>query len=329
MNLVLAKTPYHILLAHAARNSPEVLSGDSTLVVFDCEEPMVRDLINQELWWSVKFLKFPTKRIAGKSVKTVQRFLVDEGLEHIDSLMTCNDLNWRNQLFMASVRHSRFIVAEDGFAAYMGQTRSTIDWLYAEVYLRLFFGKVTRHYGKMNQSQADLYVSLHSSAFRWFPTSPKKEIFFEFLAYCEELAGKLRHNWPCISKAEAILLTQPLSDHGHWSSKEELSAYHKLLRSSPDIAGQVIVKKHPAETEESFSKKLSWLEERFPAIQFSPIRSGVPVEIIGQLLPPGAKFLSISSTAALNVSVARPDILVICDSSRRRTVGEGWPVSYV
>lgn len=329
MNLVLAKTPYHILLAHAARNSPDVLSGDSILVVFDCEEPLVRDLINRKLWWSVKFLSFPTKRISGKSIKTVRRFLIDEGLEHVDSLMTCNDLNWRNQLFMASVKYSRFIVAEDGFGAYVGQKRSAIDWLYAEVYLRWFFGKVTRHYGKMNQSQADLYVSLHGSAFRWFPTSPKKEIFPEFLAYCQEAAEKLRHNWPSINEAEAILLTQPLSDHGHWSLKKELSAYHRLLGSVRDIGSKVIVKKHPAETEEGFSRKLSWLEETFPSIQFTLIRSVCPAEIIALLLPSGSKFLSIASTAAFNVSIARADIAVVCDSSWRRAVYEGWPVSYV
>ncbi|QGT79281.1 hypothetical protein GM160_10495 [Guyparkeria halophila] len=280
-------------------------------------------------WKSFYSFEFPTRRISRKSVRAVRSFLDEKGLGRVGVLLTCNDLNWRNQLFISQVSYQRFVLAEDGLGAYLSYRRRLLGWLYAEVYLRLFYSDVTFHYGKMNHSAADLHVSLSEGAFPWRPDSNKRLIFDEFVRYCEQLSLRLVGDWKCLSTASALLITQPLSDHGHWRFEDEVLAYSKMLKVLGQSEQLVVVKKHPAESHASFKEKIGFLESRHKSLQFKSIDSEVPVEVVCSELRSGSKVLSVISTGALNVSLARPDLEVFCDSAWANKLRNRWPVNFL
>ena len=328
MNIVLAKTPYHVLLAHAALASEGVLSGKATLIYLGIDGPAVRSLIDWTNWDAVHFFSFPSKRISRKSARAARCFLSANKLCSANVLLTCNDVNWRTQLFISQISFSSLVVAEDGFAAYANYHRNLAGWLYAETYLRLFYSDVTFHYGKMNRARADMYLSISSDAFPWCPESRKKVVFEEFSRYCFYLSSRLDGGWNGLSSTSAVLMTQPLSDQGHWRFRDEMAVYSRMLGSLAG-AGRVLVKKHPAEGFEGFSRKMSYLKEWFKDLSLEAIYSDVPIEVIVGRLPPGARIFSIVSTGALNASLMREDLQVFCDRGVADKIGGRWPVGFL
>lgn len=328
LNIVLAKTPYHVLLAHAALKANDTLPGESVLIYYGVEDADIESLIDRSVWRSVYFFSFPSKIISRKSVRAVRRFLIKENLGAAEVLFTCNDVNWRSQIFITQLSHSKYYIAEDGLGGYVDYRRTFVGWCYAEIYLRVLYPDVTFHYGKMNQSRADLYLSLSGTAFPWRPNSRKKLIPYEFSQYCHEVSARQPINWDWLSTTSALLVTQPLSDQGHWTLSQELAVYTRMLSTLHQDA-QVVVKKHPAESSGSFLDKVEFLNRKFEGLDFQPVESQIPVEIICQSLPLGSNVFSIMSTGALNVSLLRPDLNVFCDSSWEDRLDGRWQVGFL
>ncbi len=328
LNIFITKTPYHVLLAHAALKVDDLLIGESVLIYYGEKEADIESIIDRTIWKSVHFFSFPTTKISRKSIQKAHRFLSQENLESAEVLFTCNDVNWRSQIFITRINYSKYYVAEDGLGAYLDYRRTFLGWCYAEIFLRILYPSVTFHYGKMNQSRADLYLSLTDSAFPWRENYTKRLILREFSNYCHKISANQTGTSGRLSLATAILITQPLSDQGHWSYSKELHTYTKMLNTL-SRGEQLVVKKHPAESSRSFHKKVDFLSRKFNRLDVQPIESKLPVEVICQALAPASKVFSIMSTGAINISMLRPDLEVFCDSSWENKLGEHWPIKFL
>lgn len=311
MNIYIARTPYHVMLAHAVYLATRGDDIRACLVYSGPSLDPIEAIITKSYWQDV--LHFDVRGSAWALRKSnAIRHWVDQHFEGIavDSLYVSDDMNWRDQVLGYHLQAKRKCLIEDGIGSYYRAKLNTKQQLFRNTMLRGLFAGIIEHYGAVSQSHGDSYFAVAPRAFPWVKNRGHVSIIKnELRQYILEAAVRCRAHLEPSEQTELYFLTQPFFESDLLTRDQDLRR-HQLLASHFSNAKSVLVKKHPSEQDEMFKARVKAIASAIPHADILPSSSPIPAELLSIQACPGAIFVSFISTALINIKHLRNDLSV-------------------
>lgn len=315
MNVFIARTPYHVMLAHAVcmaeRGNGEGNNFDASLVFTGTSLDAIEAIVSKGYWAEV--LHFSNRDSAwvlwrSKAIEHWARQHFDA--LSVDTVHVSDDMNWRDQLLEFHLRANKRHLIEDGVGSYYSAKLSTLQYIFRNTVLRSLFAGKVRHYGAVSQSQGDRYFAVDPTAFPWVVHRDRvTTVRDELRRYISQTAMSGRGDRDIGTPSDLYLLTQPFYESDLLSKEQDLLMHQSLATHFPE-AGDVLVKKHPREQDDMFDARLSAIASALPRARVTASTSPVPAELLAIEAKPQATFVSFHSTALINIRHLRDDLVV-------------------
>ncbi len=215
------------------------------------------------------------------------------------------------QLLTRAVNFDRQVLIEDGvgsIAIVKNRTKEISEFMK----LIIFFAMMKRLGFLFATTPPVKRLVLHGVSYN----APTADDFVvsegQYKSSASRLIGLMSNNL-LVTNPDVILFTQPFSELGHMSIKQELEMQRRLLTVSgvtPDSSNTIAIKPHPGEEEKFIQLRISALGE----LGFSCVLSdkGVPAELyVLSLLKPDFIVCSYCSSALLNIKAMLPTVRCI------------------
>lgn len=311
MNVFIARTPYHLMLAHAVCLAERCDDVRATLIYSGPSFDAIKAIISEGSWTNV--LHFTVSGNAWTLRKNnAIRHWVDRHFdgEVVASLYVSDDMNWRDQLLGYYLGAKKRYLIEDGIGSYYQAKLNLKQHLFRNTVLRGLFSGEIENYGAVSQSRGDRFFAVAQSAFPW--VSDRSQITViknELRRYISEVAVLSKTHIELAEQAELYFLTQPFYESGLMTREQDLMQHQSLARHFSTVKS-VLIKKHPRERGDVFQARVKAIASALPRADVFPSSSPMPAELLSIQAQPGAVFVSFISTALINIKHLRDDLSV-------------------
>lgn len=315
MNIFIARTPYHVMLAHAVCMAErDTGSGDdyrAILIYTGTSLDAIESIVSTACWADI--LHFCVR----DSAWTLRRSnAIGDWVEQhfagviVDTVHISDDMNWRDQVLEYHLGARRRYLVEDGVGSYYKATLTTRQLLFRNAILRSLLAGKVRHFGAVSQSRAQRYFAVDFIAFPWIEDRSKVCVVqSELRRFLSETAIPEERSPEAESRPDLYFLTQPLYESEIFSRAQDLQQ-HRSLASHFTEARDVLVKKHPRELDHMFDARVAAIKSALPKARVISTSSQIPAELLAMRAKKNATFVSFNSTALINIRHLREDLMV-------------------
>ena len=314
MNVFIARSPYHALLAHAVcmaeRGDAEPEEYPATLIYSGTSLDAIGSIVSEHYWTNI--LHFSNRDNAWTSWRSgaiaawVQQHFSSTT---VDTVYLSDDMNWRDQLLEYYLNAPERCLIEDGIGSYYEAKLSTKQRVFRNTVLRAAFAGKLRNYQAVSRSRGNRYFAVNPLAFPWIQDRRQvNTIEDELRRYVSQLS--FSHSDPDGgTQPELFFLTQPFYESDLLTRKQDLLR-HGSLASRFHRVNEVLVKKHPRELDEMFEGRVSAIASALPEARVVSSTSPLPAELLSIQAGTESTFVSFTSTALINIKHLRPDLVV-------------------
>lgn len=315
MNIFIARTPYHVMLAHAVCmaecDSGSVDEYQATLIYTGMSLDAIESIISGTCWadilhFCVRDNAWTLRRSNAIGNWVEQHFA---GVT-VDTVHISDDMNWRDQVLEYHLGARRRYLIEDGIGSYYKAALTTRQFLFRNTVLRSLHAGKVRHFGAVSQSRAHRYFAVDPIAFPWIEDrSNVRTVQSELRRFVSGAAMQENLNPDTGAQPDLYFLTQPLYESEIFSRAQDLQQHRSLASHFPE-ARDVLVKKHPRELDDMFDARVAAIESALPKARVISTSNPVPAELLAIRAKKNATFVSFSSTALINIRHLRDDLVV-------------------
>ena len=315
MNVFIARSPYHALLAHAVcmaeRGAAEPEEYPATLIYSGTSIDAIGSIVAERYWTNI--LHFSNRDNAWTAWRSgaieawVRRHFSSAT---VDTVYLSDDMNWRDQLVEHYLDARKRCLIEDGIGSYYEAKLSTKQRLFRNTVLRGTFAGKLRNYQAVSQSHGDRYFAVSPLAFPWIQDRGQVNIVDDELRrYVSQIAVASQSDPAGGTQPELFFLTQPFYESDLLTRKQDL-LQHRSLASRFNRTKEVLVKKHPREHDEMFEARVEAIASALPEARIESSTSPLPAELLSIHASKGSTFVSFVSTALINIKHLRPDLAI-------------------
>ena len=315
MNVFIARSPYHALLAHAVcmteRGEAELEEYPATLVYSGTSLDAIESIVSKRYWRNI--LHFSNRDNAWTSWRSgaieawVRRHFSSVT---VDTVYLSDDMNWRDQLLEHYLCAQQRCLIEDGIGSYYEAKLSTKQRIFRNTVLRGTFAGKLRNYQAVSQSRGNRYFAVSPLAFPWIQDRGQVRIVDDELRrYVSQIAVAKRSGSDGGTQPKLFFLTQPFYESDLLTRKQDL-LQHRSLASRFHRMNEVLVKKHPREHDDMFEARVGAIASALPEARVESSTSPLPAELLSIHASRESTFVSFISTALLNIKHLRPDLAV-------------------
>lgn len=313
MNIFIAKTPYHALVAHAVLLNISEKSSQcpaSTLIYSGNDLEDIRSIVAPDFWRNIFHFQLDSNAWNPGVRHTVKKWIHQHKLDTPGSdLFFSDDMNWRDQLLRHYLRGRQKYLIEDGLGSYYEASFTATQWLFRNIVLRGLFVDLDIHFGVVSQSTAHKYFCLHKTGFPWVENRRNVRLVNQYLEqHLDDLQERSNADSKTHSDYDLVFLSQPLYESRLLSMQQDLWYHQQLLGHFSDTATNILIKKHPRETMKMFRKRIDAMESLASGATLHTSVDATPAEALLIRMDSKTKVVSFTSTALINLKRLRPNL---------------------
>jgi len=307
MNIFIAKTPYHLILAHAVLL--KIKSKHRNYLIYSGKKTSnINNIIISDLWSDVLFFNIDINAYDIGVGNKVKSWVKTKKINKNGKLFISDDMNWRDQLLANYLNYDKKYLIEDGVGSYYKSKLSISVAIARHTIFRALFYNLNFYYGAVSQSKATKYYALTKQGFPWVKDRSKVITIDKYLKiYLNKMQINSNHS---TENTDMIMLTQPLKESNIMSKKEDLNIHQKLILPFKNRINSILVKKHPREKESFFMERVNSLRAKYYNIEFTVSIDTRPAEILLFSISSNTIIVSPVSTALINLKHLRPDLSI-------------------
>lgn len=311
MNIFIAKTPYHVLLAHSVLlklKEPEEV--DSYLIYTGNDLKSIESIIKRSYWKCIFHFNIQLSPLSLYTRVLTKKWTQDNKLWNKKAnIFISDDMNWRNQLLENYLQCKERFLIEDGIGSYYPSKLSFVKMIFRHIVLRILFSGLKLHYGCVSHSIADGYYSINEGAYPWVKKRNNIYNIYPYLkSYLENIAGCKKMDFE--ENIDLVVLTQPLYEAGLISKKKDIDHHKNLIQPFIKKTKGILIKKHPYEEERIFIERVEALRISAPQATVYSLSDETPAEALLAYTNTSTIIVSPISTALINLKKLNPELQV-------------------